>query len=111
MRKKQNCYRVRSSQYLSSKNNNLNNEIKKIMLKNLNNIEKMEFDEKIELFQQLEIAQGLRKEIRKIDELSLKSQEIIKKYETLPTKRAKAIYAERVKTEVFSSLKKSISKL
>ena len=111
MKKKQNCYRVRSSQHLSSKNKNINNDIKKIILKNLNNIEKMEFDEKIELFQQLEVAQGIRKEIRKIDELSLKSQEIIKKYEKLPTKRAKTIYAEKVKTEVFSSLKKSISEL
>lgn len=72
-------------------------------------IDKLDFDEKIELFQQLEIAQGIRKGDKSLKALSPVSQQILNKYENLPSESAKAVFAERVKNQVFYSLKKSIT--
>lgn len=70
---------------------------------------KLDFDERIELFQQLEIAQGIRRGEKSIKALSTVSQQILRKYESLPSEREKTVFAERVKNQVFSSLKKSIT--
>ena len=72
-------------------------------------IERLDFDEKLELFQQLEIAQGIRKGEKSIRALSTVSQQILRKYETLPTEREKAVFAEGVKNRVYTSLKKTIA--
>ena len=73
-------------------------------------IEKLEFDEKIELFQQLEIAQGIRQGEKSVRALSIASQKILHKYDTLPSEREKNIFANRIKNQVFDSLKKNIAK-
>ena len=73
-------------------------------------IEKLEFDEKIELFQQLEIAQGIRKGEKSARALSTASQKILHKYDALPSEREKNIFANRIKNQVFDSLKKNIAK-
>lgn len=82
---------------------------RKTMLQAVATIEKLEFDEKIELFQQLEIAQGIRKGEKSLKTLSTVSQQILHKYETLPSEREKNIFAEKVKNQVFASLKKTIA--
>ena len=80
-----------------------------IMVPTVGTIEKMDFDEKIELFQQIEIAQGLRKGNKADDVLSSASRHILRKYEYLSSNREKAIYAERVKNQLYDSLKKAMS--
>lgn len=72
-------------------------------------IEKMKFDEKLELFQQLEIAQGIRRGQRTDEVLPLAARKIIKKYETIPTDRQKNKYAENVKERIFISIRNSIA--
>lgn len=82
---------------------------RKAMLQAVASIERLDFDEKLELFQQLEIAQGLRKGEKSLKALSVASQQIIRKYETLPTEREKTDFAEGVKNRVYASLKKTIA--
>lgn len=71
-------------------------------------IEKMDFDEKIELFQQMEIAQGIRKGEKSVKMLSTVSQDMIRKYEALSSRKDKDIYAEKIKSQIYASLKKSM---
>lgn len=69
----------------------------------------LEFDERIRLYQQLEIAQGIRKGVQTEQELSAPSKEILELYKTLGSKRERTLFAKRVKNQVYLSLKKSIS--
>lgn len=82
---------------------------RKAMLQAVASIQKLDFDEKIELFQQLEIAQGIRKGEKSLKALSTASQQILHKYESLPSEREKTLFAERVKNQVYASLKKTIA--
>ena len=82
---------------------------RKAMSQVVASIERLDFDEKLELFQQLEIAQGLRKGEKSLKALSVVSQQIMRKYEALPTEREKTVFAEGVKNRVYASLKKTIA--
>ena len=72
-------------------------------------IDKMNTNEKIELFQQFEIAQGVRKGLKTTKALSPESQKILLKYDAIPSKRRKTAYAESMKNQVFLSLKKCLN--
>lgn len=72
-------------------------------------IDSLESGEKIILFQQLEIAQGLRKGTKTMDGLSQTSRKIIMKYDCLRDERQKNMFAERVKNQIFNSVKKSLA--
>ena len=71
--------------------------------------DKMDADEKIELFQQLEIAQGVRIGVRSVKALSPESQKILSRYDAIQTARGKKVYAEKIKSQVFSSIKKGLA--
>ncbi len=72
-------------------------------------IDSLESGEKIVLFQQLEIAQGLRKGQKSMDGLSLTSQRIVRRYDLIRDEQQKYIFAERIKNQIFNSVKKSLS--
>lgn len=110
MRRKNRLHKARMARP-SLQRTQLPKSVKRVaMLQAVTSIERLDFDEKLELFQQLEIAQGIRKGEKSLKALSVVSQQILHKYETLPTEREKAVYAEGVKNRVYASLQKTIAK-
>lgn len=109
MKVKKSHRRARVSQCPPKTAQRLNRECPNPMLKTAATIQKLDFDEKIELFQQLEIAQGIRKSEKSFDELSELSRKILRIYDELQSPKEKDDFADKVKKCVFASLKKAMS--
>lgn len=101
--------RVRVSQSSMQHANHFNKARQSPILRLETTVKKLDFDEKIELFQQLEIAQGIRKSEKSFDELSELSRKILRIYDELQSPNEKDDFADKVKKSVFVSLKKAIA--
>ena len=91
MRRKPRLYKARMARPSLPRTQLPSSVKRKAMLQAIASIERLDFDEKLELFQQLEIAQGIRKGEKSLKALSIASQQILHKYESLPSEREKNI--------------------
>lgn len=84
-----------------------NNSVNIALLKDLDTIKSMSQEEKVYVFQQLEVNEGIRMEVAKTTAPSMKCVKIVNRFNKMPNSR-KAQYAVRIKKQLYDSIISSI---